>query len=497
MAHTFEPHLASTSFNLCVLLIVLILVSVSVYGNIKLFKCRQETFMKKRSAFIVFGLNIIFIAQMLNGCLIPINFNSFGIPWQFSKFPFFLTFIFRWILLFFLNARNYIIYFQSHWTYNTVQLQWQQSINPDVKNKKNWFIDHHKQYGNPSTIFKIFFILHFVGLVIGMVGVSIRLNAAISDTQSVLAIPLIIIPLLIAILFYLIILCKTPTFKSHQIYIHWESNLHSKLLGIELVGMFIFMICSVKISWTILISIFAYFDILIYFVMNYVSTFQLINKNFTAGLAENIQHNNDIGINDILSNKRAVHYFFMHLMAEWSIECLLAYIEITQFETFITKMMDTNDKVPIHVTQASNIPQSAIIISDQLVTNDKKCASTDKQLYITKIKAHKLYNKYIKLNSEFEINISSKMRKRLRNVLEDEKKLIAYDIDLYGLIKLFEKPKYEMYQFLNTSYLRFKTQPEFEQIIALFPEIMKQRPTQKKKDEQIEIEIVYKDPEIF
>eukprot|EP01084_Bolivina_argentea_P157259 274041_1 len=219
----------------------LVLIPIAIYGNIKLYKFRNEQFMKKRSLGIVFGLNISCTAMMLFYPLVPIFFFYFPLM---NNLGFIFVFINWWFVLLLFNVRNWLIYFKSHWTHNTVQLEWQQIINPDIKNQKNWFIDNKKTYGNTLFIVKRFICIHIIGFIISLIGVSFRVTGYTSHKSSIitlLSIPLIIISLLIPIIFYIIILWKTPTFDSFYIFIHWESKLQAKLLILSIIVFFVVM----------------------------------------------------------------------------------------------------------------------------------------------------------------------------------------------------------------------------------------------------------------
>ena len=82
-----------------------------------------------------------------------------------------------------------------------------------------------------------------------------------------------------------------------------------------------------------------------------------------------------------------------------------------------------------------------------------------------KIKAHKLYNKYIAVGSEFEINISSNERNNLRNILSNLESLLSYNINITDLMKLFESCKNEMIALQSHSLYRFKYTNEYASIV--------------------------------
>eukprot|EP01084_Bolivina_argentea_P157261 274044_1 len=221
---------------------------------------------------------------------------------------------------------------------------------------------------------------------------------------------------------------------------------------------------------------------IIFFAINFVSTFALIHKNMTRKIPLNIAEI-DITLNDVLSHKNAVYLFMVYLTTEFSIELLLSYIECTQFEQFLLDKINefeasNEEELPSlsidDIIKNSNIPQSDILECNPTLrgSNTSNSIAINKTLRDAKLRAHKLYNKYICVGSEFEINLSSIMRKTITNVLGNKKQLVHNkNINLSDLLLLYEKPKQEMRRYLNYSYTRFKYQKEFEQIIQLFADL--------------------------
>eukprot|EP01084_Bolivina_argentea_P125652 222597_1 len=396
-----------------------------------------------------------------------------------------LVFINLWLILLLLNIRNWSIWYKSHWTYNTVQLEWQQMINPNIKNKKNWFIDNNKKYGNINWFAKRFFILHCVGFIFTIIGVSIRiLNSKGYDLiLTILSISIIVGSLLIPIIFYVIILWNTPTFHSSYVFIHWESQLQSKLLILSII---VLLFCQISSQFTtiyISIPIVCLSNSYIFFAMNYVSTYALIRKNRTPIIQDAKQV--DITLNQTLSNKQAVHLFMVYLTTEFSIELLLSFIEFTQFEKYVLNLIQNDlpskELLRFHseaVIKHSNVPQSNILEHQPSLKNE------DTILNDAKVKAQKLYDKYVRTGSEFEINLPSWMRKKITNKLGDNYVQLT---DLSDLLILFQKAKVEMKKYLGYSYTRFKQQKEFQQIIQLFVDSKDIWKIAKKKNSGVDV----------
>ena len=154
-------------------------------------------------------------------------------------------------------------------------------------------------------------------------------------------------------------------------------------------------------------------------------------------------------------------------------ECLLSYIEITQYQKYLINKMDEcqcNDIPEIKLINfPSSVPISAIIDQNEEKMDDNNMDNKKFVIYCAKLKAHKLYEKYVGFDSELQMNISAKMKKPLDDILSDIKILINCNINLSDLLLLFEDSKLEMYQLLTYSFDRFKAnKSEFNQIIEIF-----------------------------
>eukprot|EP01084_Bolivina_argentea_P102261 183224_1 len=162
---------------------------------------------------------------------------------------------------------------------------------------------------------------------------------------------------------------------------------------------------------------------LILFSMNYVSTSLIskLNDKHNPRHGTELHHKLslssyglDAGINlkTILMHKKASHLFMVYLSSEYSMECLLSLIEFNEYQQFCMQyIVDDNviDKIEI-IPFPSNIPTSSILEETEYIPDDILVEYSDAIVYGAKIKAHKLYKKYIKTGSEFEINIGSDQR---------------------------------------------------------------------------------------
>eukprot|EP01084_Bolivina_argentea_P144088 252890_1 len=460
-----------------------ILLLISIYANIKLRRSKNEMYMTKRAIplelncsmiFAMFFAILFYSSTVLNNIWLTVIFKS--------------AFYAAWFLLFsFLNARSWMIYFRYRWTYYTLQLEWQQLINPNIvkeKEQKNWYIRNYKRYGNVSYIYRMFGFLHFIAF-IGTVSFFITHTTQIME-RAIFGCIFMFIPAI----YHIIIVYKIPIFHDYY-FIHRESKLHGKLSIVLLIScvvsqMFIFK--NKPIAGLISILTIPY----ILFLMIYVSTFMVMSKNINQKDSDNISdaqrvrsHSMQISLDDILSDSKSLHLFMVHLTKEFSIELILSYIEFYQFQEFCLneinsvkiiihtddkrEIMDTQPHVEtMHMNDLKNVPKSQIV-HETCSSIKFDLTNLHKQILAdSKMKAHELYNKYIAQGSKFEINISDKMRKKLINILEDKDNLMnKININLADLVKLFEEPKNEMKMLLQYSYERFKDSEEYEEVIKI------------------------------
>ena len=140
-------------------------------------------------------------------------------------------------------------------------------------------------------------------------------------------------------------------------------------------------------------------------------------------------------------------------------ECLLSFIEFSQFEQVAMLHLDDPSSLNYHfISFPSNIPLSAII-------EDTQCADDGDVVVRMKVMAHKLYLKYIREQSEFEINIGSRLRRHSDAILGDLDRLKEnQSIKIKDLVELIEASRMEMFKYLEHSYTRFKRRKEWKRV---------------------------------
>eukprot|EP01084_Bolivina_argentea_P156145 272111_1 len=454
----------------------LICIPIAIYHNFQLNKEKDQMYMYKRQKSIVFGLNTTTILAMCDCVILRISrLSSQNMsPMQVSI----MLFLVLWFIFIFVqNVKNWMIYYKYKWTYYTLEYKWQQIINTNIAqkyNQTNWYIRNNMKYGKLSYIYKLFALFHLIAFFSCATGMFLRTNS--NSTYSPLFIGsflLSMISLLFPIIFFAIIVFNTRNFND-TFFIHWENKIRAKIL-ILLILSFIATVIITSNDAYIGTGIANVAVVPILFALNYVSTIMIIKKNASNSNIKSTNRNKNkkerkdsVQLEQILSNEQSLHMFMIHLSKEWSMECLLSLIEFHQFEKYLIKKMFEMEYNNLDIPKIKcidfpeNIPNSLIV---EMVENDSKNNSDTE--FCAKMKAHKLYEKYILTGSEFEINISGVMKQSI-DILENKQLLIECNIHLKDLILLFEPIKHEMIQLLQFSFFRFKQKEEYSQIKQIF-----------------------------
>ena len=138
-------------------------------------------------------------------------------------------------------------------------------------------------------------------------------------------------------------------------------------------------------------------------------------------------------------------------------ENLLAFIEFTQFQLYLKENMDVTIQME-PVRFPSNIPMSVIL-------EEKKNESV---VCDAKIKAYRIYEKYVAVGSEFEINVSFDARQKAVEILDDLDMLLENKkVTGNHLFQVFMDCSEEIWYLLMASYGRFRKQPEFKEFDAV------------------------------
>eukprot|EP01083_Nonionella_stella_P023122 63941_1 len=145
-------------------------------------------------------------------------------------------------------------------------------------------------------------------------------------------------------------------------------------------------------------------------------------------------------LTDILATTTTLHVFMKHLCNEWSMESLLCVIECYQFKQFIKNKSNPitfgNKTLLKHVIlDTATLPQSSIVFDTELCATDKM---------------KQLVDKYIRVDSRFQVNIGHHCRENLVSMCDQAKGMT--DVDLY---QCFDEVMSELMDLMYDSYYRF------------------------------------------
>merc|ERR1719420_209580 len=136
-----------------------------------------------------------------------------------------------------------------------------------------------------------------------------------------------------------------------------------------------------------------------------------------------------------LSQQNSFDLFFKFLAKEFSIECLLSYVELIEFKQRLSKRMDSklgdvgDDDEDLKQRFPARI---AAVESPDLGDAEDGDASVKREI-------HRFYVKYIRTHSEFEINVLDATRLRLTAVLGDYDNWLANNYyDEVGLFHFYD-----------------------------------------------------------
>ena len=214
-------------------------------------------------------------------------------------------------------------------------------------------------------------------------------------------------------------------------------------------------------------------------------------------------------LSQIFSHSKALDLFVQHLGREWSVESALSLIEFVQFERYIYNFLENvnkvlNDKSKIallmqmendmislqyNINLPISLPKSSIVYSNEDYFNNLLniyCHENSKLdvfnlevewLNDIKYKAYLLYSKYVEFGSDFEINVSYRVRKELRKIMKKEnfdnfnsssRSLVLSDVELTAqelkVFRLFHRCCVQMFHVMIGSFQRFQQSKHFNKL---------------------------------
>ena len=151
-----------------IILIALIFLPISMYSIYKYVKIRKKMVIKKRSARIVILTSILIIFELLRrlwcfSYLTLSTYKSLGLCYScLFQIEVIIYPLFKYVLMYSLLWRFFVIYYKSNWTQSIIQLKKIEEINTNnsFSSKKDWFIKYKSTIGNVKYNGKIFLSLY-------------------------------------------------------------------------------------------------------------------------------------------------------------------------------------------------------------------------------------------------------------------------------------------------------------------------------------------------
>eukprot|EP01083_Nonionella_stella_P065953 173260_1 len=345
-----------------------------------------------------------------------------------------------------LIARSWFIYFNTKWGLQIQNSEWSVHLNPHVASTL-WFIKHRKDYGSPRWI-QVGVITYYLSEGIFLLAVMLL----IPEYDDIID----IVFFLIEFTFLVIMYNKIPQF--YDVFgIKRELQL---ILRVGTIGLVLYIVYMIKclvfgdrlILFMLLQCMFGIVAGSMVIILNsYVFTAQCVDLlHETGNTSDNAKPTKKVeySLTDVLGNHELIQAFFKHLLDEFSVELLLALIEMVQFEQLMSdddvfmnniREFHTNtDRViapdmihfefdPSRLTLAEELPRSHIVSASYAnITR-----GTERYLLI----ARDIVKKYIFDGSEFEINISFECKQDILSFIRNCP--LHGTLDQAGQYKLF------------------------------------------------------------
>jgi len=182
-----------------------------------------------------------------------------------------------------------------------------------------------------------------------------------------------------------------------------------------------------------------------------------------------------VSLEMVLGTEESLHLFMGHLSREHSMEYLLCYIELSQFQRHV--LMSPDPESPAHCTRALNHIEAPFHLVELPAKLPVSSIVADESTS-HKAKAARIYQKYVEREGSLECYINAELREQLAPVLADEEKLCDDDaVRIKDIFLLIEKIKREMMCFiLEPAFWRFEQCADWRKVALLF-------------DHQLEIEV--------
>ena len=405
-------------------------------------------------------------------------------------------------------CRLWLICYDLNYSYSSKNSVWKSQINQKF-DSKNWWLKNRNSFGNYEYITKRGFIY---AMCTGVTSMILYQMYGLQQWNHIIDLSLYTIPLIFLLYAYY---AKCPKITKDNFFFQLEFK---SSICIYLTTLVIYILAAITfifdpfIAKTIILidAVFAFSFVSILSTLwiprKILSKIEWLDELHNGPYHKNdAKHNaNNIGnrtnnLLNIFSDNQGLELFALHLNHEFSLECLLAFIEMMQFkqyfnEIYFKKRRDyvklEGHRIRFAFTETSlksaivyetcrfSIPQhddSTPNTDGTMEKNTNNHKNMEKKsnknrvtkggLVIKKFKliAYLLYKKYIREYSELEINLSSMYRLEYNTLMSDKKEWIdSVELSPKDLLVLFDDVCLEMFKLMDHSFGRFKRSKEYK-----------------------------------
>eukprot|EP01083_Nonionella_stella_P078727 215601_1 len=372
----------------------------------------------------------------------------------------------------FILLRYWMIYYDIQLSNSCLNLEWKHCISKSkaALHREKWYIQHRTTLGNVSYMTRIAILIISC---VSLFSMAMHASFTLFDLHDIDFAPFISsVVVLTGFIALIIIWHKMPLFTD-KIYLYKEFRILA-FFWIVITIVYGFSTIYSRFTDNLFFSFFGHFcAVFMQFIVSFVSTFWVLKFIIGAEMLADMAPSCSAGLEEIFRDENRLNLFMQHLISEFSMECLLSVIEFQQYKYAAIKalnsmkMSDLDTALvacalisePLELEDIDGPPpqdydtvflQSHVPLSDIVFKHFEMYHDTTIEF---KIKAFKLYKKYIEPRSRFEINICSKTRQKLTEHMQyyDEWVNANGSITDRELINIFDRANSEMLLFLNYS----------------------------------------------
>jgi len=528
------------------------------YHGLRFYRNRHFQVLKKRySGIVTMEIVLVLLSQLLTGCVMLADYLRNA---ALRNASFYSGLVVQYAIIYCWLWRFWLLFFDMKWMNESLNVEWKRLLDPKL-GAHRFFIDARSSWGRKRWIGQRVLALITVSSAI-VVGLRIKFDFSTdSDLEIYGEIPYLVF-LGIPFMALAVMLCAFPRFDDN-IYISVEmrsvmavllfilvafgvqefvENRHEKEDDAKNVGIAVNVVYYAVIESSNTVCIL----IATFYVMKMVEP--LLSEERRSGflaattlspeMAAYVRLNDDllelnsvrkhsddpdadrqdISLLTVLSHSKSFDLFVHFVASEFSMECLLCFVEMIQFKQWmlrhlrVTRSEDaikqksielfhslrdrtgsfTKSDIAVDLRYGSpslgpstafsasapmtgheddrgfldidfgHVPKSRIVFDEDLELTTNRFTDRSKH------KIYKLYAKYVRSGSELEVNISGRSRLALANMMDDYERwmrLHKYEqLDAVFLMHIFDKVIDQMFELLTASYRRFKHSPKFAKL---------------------------------